>query len=142
MFSIAKFLVCITLNSLILSFSLPAFAQTQPSFKKVQLALPTKRVAFLAFYVAHHKGFYRDEGVEFEPILMQPALASTALITGDMDYNGAVTGVIGAGSPRSAYESSAFTVARPLQYLIAKRRAKTPAISRVRRSPAALPAAR
>lgn len=75
---------------------LPGYAHGQSSPKKVRLALPTKTVSFLAFYAAHHKGFYKDEGIELEPIIMQPALASTAVLTGDIDYNGAVTGVIGA----------------------------------------------
>jgi len=73
-------------------FLLPVFAHAQSALKKVRLALPTKSVSFLAFYVAHHKGFYKDEGIELEPIIMQPALASTAVLTGDIDYNGAVTG--------------------------------------------------
>ena len=71
------------------------------------LALPTKSVSFLAFYVAHRKGFYRDEGIDLEPILMQPSLASTAVLTGDLDYNGAVTGVIGAAVAGPADEGGA-----------------------------------
>jgi len=95
-FSNCNLILCITLSSLVVSFSLPPIVQSQTPPKKVRLALPTKSVSFLAFYVAHHKGFYRDEGIDLEPILMQPALASTAVLTGDIDYNGAVTGVIGA----------------------------------------------
>src|SRR3970040_1816356 len=66
-------------------FLLPGYALAQSGLKKVRLALPTKSVSFLAFYVAHHKGYYKDEGIELEPIIMQPALASTAVLTGDID---------------------------------------------------------
>ena len=100
---------------------LPASTQAQLALKRVSLALPTKSVSFLAFYVAHRKGFYRDEGIELEPILMQPSLASTAVLTGDLDYNGAVTGVIGAAVSGRPMKAVLFTVARPLQYLMSKK---------------------
>ncbi len=105
---------------------LPASGQAQSSLKKVRLALPTKSASFLAFYVAYHKGFYRDEGIELEPIIMQPALASTAVLTGDIDYNGAVTGVIGAAVRDRPMKAVLFTVARPLQYLMSKKAIKEP----------------
>ena len=106
--------------------SIPVYAQPQSGFKKVRLALPTKSVSFLAFYVAYHKGFYKDEGIELEPIIMQPALASTAVLTGDIDYNGAVTGVIGAAVRDRPMKAVLFTVARPLQYLMSKKEIKEP----------------
>lgn len=125
-FSNCNLILCITLSSLVVSFSLPPIVQSQTPPKKVRLALPTKSVSFLAFYVAHHKGFYRDEGIDLEPILMQPALASTAVLTGDIDYNGAVTGVIGAAVRDRPMKAVLFTVARPLQYLMSKKDIKEP----------------
>jgi NitT/TauT family transport system substrate-binding protein len=100
--------------------SIPVTAEAQTTVKRVRLALPTKTVSFLAFYVAHRKGFYKDEGIEFEPIIMQPSLASTAVLTGDLDYNGAVTGVIGAAISGRPMKAVLFTVARPLQYLMSR----------------------
>jgi ABC-type nitrate/sulfonate/bicarbonate transport system substrate-binding protein len=102
---------------------LPVSAQAQSGLKKVRLALPTKTVSFLAFYVAHHKGFYKDEGIELEPIIMQPALASKH---GGSHYNGAVTGVIGAAVRDRPMKAVLFTVARPLQYLMSKKEIKEP----------------
>ena len=100
--------------------SMPFAANGQSVPVKVRLALPTKAVSFLAFYIAHRRGFYRDEGIEFEPIVMQPSLASTAVLTGDLDYNGAVTGVIGAAVAGRPMKAVLFTVARPLQYLMSR----------------------
>jgi ABC-type nitrate/sulfonate/bicarbonate transport system substrate-binding protein len=92
---------------------LPSEVHAQSNLKKVRLALPTKTVSFLAFYAAYHKSFYRDEGIELEQIIMQPALASTAVLTGDIDYNGAVTGVIGGAVRGRPMKALLFTVARP-----------------------------
>ncbi|MBM2806844.1 MAG: nitrate transporter substrate-binding protein [Deltaproteobacteria bacterium] len=105
---------------LAVSLSIPVIAEAQSALKKVRLALPTKTVSFLAFYVAYRKGFYKDEGIELEPIIMQPSLASTAVLTGDLDYNGAVTGVIGAAVSGRPMKAVLFTVARPLQYLMSR----------------------
>ena len=104
----------------------PGHAQAQSGLKKVRIALPTKSVSFLAFYVAYHKGFYNDEGIELEPIIMNPSLASTALLTGDIDYNGAVTGVIGGAVRDRPMKAVLFTVARPLQFLMSKKEIKEP----------------
>ncbi|MGH7767431.1 MAG: ABC transporter substrate-binding protein [Candidatus Binatia bacterium] len=104
----------------------PASALAQGGLKKVRIAFPTKSVSFLAFYAAYHKGFYKDEGIELEQILMQPALASTAMLTGDLDYNGAVTGVVGAAVRDRPVKVVLFTVARPLQYLMSKKEIKEP----------------
>ena len=114
--------VAAALLTVMLAFllSLLGTADAQTTLKKVRLALPTKTASFLAFYVAHRKGFYRDEGIELEPIIMQPSLASTAVLTGDLDYNGAVTGVIGAAVSGRPMKAVLFTVARPLQYLMSK----------------------
>jgi NitT/TauT family transport system substrate-binding protein len=103
----------------------PTSAHAQGA-KKVRIAFPTRSVSFLAFYTAYHKGFYKDEGIELDQILMQPALASTATLTGDIDYNGAVTGVGGAAVRDRPMKVILFTVARPLQYLMTKKEIKEP----------------
>jgi NitT/TauT family transport system substrate-binding protein len=121
-----KLAIRILFGLLFVVFVFPASGQAQSSLKKVRLALPTKSVSFLAFYVAYHKGFYKDEGIELEPIIMQPALASTAVLTGDIDYNGAVTGVIGAAVRDRPMKAVLFTVARPLQYLMSRKVIKEP----------------
>src|SRR5574341_1175613 len=115
---------CLLLGLLAITLFLPKAGVAQSSLKRVRLALPTKSVSFLAFYVAYRKGFYRDEGIELEPIIMQPSLASTAVLTGDLDYNGAVTGVIGAAVTGRPMKTVLFTVARPLQYLMSKKEIK------------------
>jgi NitT/TauT family transport system substrate-binding protein len=116
----------IILGLSVAALCLPQPARAQAGAKKVRIAFPTKSVSFLAFYAAYHKGFYKDEGIELEPILMQPALASTAILTGDIDYNGAVTGVVGAAVRDRPMKVVLFTVARPLQYLMSKKEIKAP----------------
>ena len=118
------FAICSTF----LAFSIlsPEGVYAQGELKKVRMALPTKSVSFLAFYSAYHKGFYKREGIDLEFIIMQPALASTALLTGDLDYNGAVTGVILGAVRGQPLKVLIFTVARPLEFLLSKKEIKEP----------------
>ena len=71
-------------------------SQAQPGLKKVRVSIPAANVTYLPFYAAKDRGYYKDEGIDVEFVLMAAALASTAVLTGDIDYNGAVTGVVAA----------------------------------------------
>lgn len=99
-------------------------AQAQPALKKVKMALPSKNVSYLAIYLARNSGLYKQEGIDLELILMPANLASTAVLTGDLDYNGAVTGVIGAAVQGRPMKALIFTVARPLEFLMSKKEIK------------------
>ena len=103
-----------------LSSSSPAQAQ----LKKVRIGSSSTNVSFLAIYAAYHRGFYRDEGINLEIIFMPANLASTAVLAGDVDYNGAVTGVIGAAVRGQPMKVLLFTVARPLLFLMSKKEIK------------------
>ncbi len=83
-------------------------------------------VSFLAIYAAYHRGFFKDEGIDLEIIYMPANLASTAVLSGDIDYNGAVTGTIGAAVRGQPMKVLLFTVARPLLFLMSKKEIKEP----------------
>src|SRR4030095_281910 len=71
-------------------------SHAQPALKKVRMGSSSTHVSFLALYTAVHRRFFKDEGIDLEIIYMPANLASTAVQNGDIDYNGAVTGTIGA----------------------------------------------
>ena len=117
------FLLCgILLVSL---FCFSCGVQAQP-LKKIRMGLSSTNVSFLPMYAAYHKGFYREEGIELEIIAMAANLASTAVLAGDLDYNGAVTGTIGAAVQGRPMKVLIFTVDRPLLYLASKKEIKDP----------------
>jgi hypothetical protein len=95
----------------------------QPQLKKIRIGISTTSIAFLSIYAAQLKGFYRDEGIDLELILMPATLASSAVLTGDIDYNGAVTGVIAAA-----------VQGRPMKVLISRRIVRSSPLSAARRS--------
>lgn len=101
-------------------------SHAQTGSKKIRMGISSTNVSFLPMFVAYHKGFYREEGIDLELIFMSATLASTAVITGDLDYNGAVTGVIGAAVRGQPMKVLIFTVARPLMFLMSKKEIKEP----------------
>jgi NitT/TauT family transport system substrate-binding protein len=112
--------------SLILLIAVPycnsAFAQS--GRKKIRLSLSSTNVALLPTFAAFDKGFFREEGFDVELIQMPATLASTALMTGDLDYNGAATGVISAAVQGRPMKVLIFTVSRPLMFLVSKKEIK------------------
>jgi NitT/TauT family transport system substrate-binding protein len=98
----------------------PTCLLAQTSLKKVRVSIPAANVTYLPFYAAKDRGYYKDEGLEVEFILMPASLASTAVLTGDIDYNGAVTGVVAAAVRGQPIKAVIFTMRSPVQGLMAK----------------------
>lgn len=120
---------CITvfvLVGLLIVVLLPEHAQAQSALKKIRMGTSSTNVSYLALYAAMHRGFFKEEGIDLELIFMPANLASTAVLTGDIDYNGAVTGVIGAAVRGQPVRVLIFTVARPLLFLVSKKEIKEP----------------
>jgi len=73
----------------------PAAAQ----LKKVRLSATSVAVTELQFRIALLKGFYRDEGLDVEIILIRGAVGMQALLGGSVDYTSAAGSII-AGAVR------------------------------------------
>ena len=84
-----KFFVLIALLLLALSHS-PLLAQ----LRKVRLAAPTVAITELPFKMAQLQGFYREQGLDVEIIVIRGALGVTALIAGSVDYSTASGSII------------------------------------------------
>src|SRR4029450_2483770 len=93
----------------------------QSPLKKVRMGSSSTNVSFLALYTAFHRGFFKDEGIDLEIIYMPANLASTAVLSGDIDYNGAGTGTIGAAGRGQPMKVLLFTVAKPFLFLVSKK---------------------
>jgi NitT/TauT family transport system substrate-binding protein len=98
-------------------------AHAQP-LKKIRMGSSSTNISFIALYTALHRGFFKDEGIDLEIIFMPANLASTAVQAGDIDYNGAVTGTIGAAVRGQPMKVLLFTVAKPFLFLVSKKEIK------------------
>ncbi len=108
---------------LVAQFLLVAAAHAQ-ALKKIRMGSSSTNVSFLALYTALHRGFFKDEGIDLEIIFMPANLASTAVLNGDVDFNGAVTGTIGAAVQGRPMKVLLFTVSKPLLFLVGQKNIK------------------
>ena len=115
------FVVCFIL---LLIISVATNSHTQSGLKKVRMGSSSTNVSFLALYTALNRSFFKEEGIDLEIIFMPANLASTAVLNGDLDYNGAVTGTIGAAVQGRPMKVLLFTVSKPLLFLIGQKNIK------------------
>ena len=94
--------------------------------KKIRMGIASMNVSYLTFFAGLQKGFFKDEGIDLELILMSPTTANTAVLAGDLDYNGTPTGVIGGAIRGQSTKVVIFTVTRPLQMLMSRKEITEP----------------
>src|SRR5713226_631525 len=94
--------------------------------KKVRIGVSETHVGYLPLQVAYHKGFYSEEGIDLEIILMPTNVINTATLTGQNDINGAVTGTVGSAVQGSPMKLLIVTVGRPLLFLVSRKEIKDP----------------
>lgn len=69
----------------VFSIFFPAHAQAE----KIRTAIPQANLNYLSVYVAGAKGFFREEGLDNETVVISGPLSIAALLSGDVDYSGA-----------------------------------------------------
>jgi NitT/TauT family transport system substrate-binding protein len=57
--------------------------------EKIRTAIPQANLNYLSIFVADAKGFFRDEGLDNETVVISGPLSIAALLSGDADYSGA-----------------------------------------------------
>jgi NitT/TauT family transport system substrate-binding protein len=73
---------------LFLLLSVDLFA-TEALAEKIRTAIPQANLNYLSIYVSDAKGFFKDEGLDNETVVISGPQATAALLSGDIDYSGA-----------------------------------------------------
>jgi ABC-type nitrate/sulfonate/bicarbonate transport system substrate-binding protein len=93
--------------SMLLTAMLLALLSSEGWAESIRTAIPQANLNYLSIYVAEARGFFRDEGLENETVVISGPLATAALLSGDVDFSG---GVAAACERRSReLRSKAFT---------------------------------
>jgi NitT/TauT family transport system substrate-binding protein len=88
--------------------------------ERVRLALPAKSMGYLPLFVAVHRGFFTDEGIDIEIPMMLPQLAHNALLSGEIDYHGVADSALRLAARGAPLKSIFFGAMRPNYFLMAK----------------------
>lgn len=100
-------------------------AFSQAGLKKIRMGIAATSVGFLPIYAAYHRGFYKDEGIDLEIILMSLAAANNAFFKSEID-NAGLTGLALAATRNYPSKILIFTVAKPLQSFVSRKEIKEP----------------
>ena len=101
---------------LLMVFGLVAGAQAE----KVTVGIPAPSISQVAFYVGVDKGFYKEEGLDVQLILMRAPIANVALMANELHFNGIPTAGLGAALRGAPLRILSTTFYRPLFSLMAK----------------------
>ena len=101
--------------------AVPDHVGAQPALRRVRLGIQSNNIGFLPFYLAHHKGYYRDQGIDFEAVFMSTAAVNTAFVRGDIDYSAAINGTIQTIVRGNPAKILACAIDRPLISLISRK---------------------
>lgn len=92
------------------------FAQAE----RVRLALPSRSMGYLPLFVAIHRGFLKDDGIDIELPTLLPNIAHNALLNGEVDYHGVADSALRLAAKGAPVKSIFFSARLPNYFLMAK----------------------
>ena len=91
----------------------------------VKFVLPGNSMGYLPLFVAVHRGFFKDEGLEIELPRLVPAMAHNALIAGEAHYHGLADSGLRLAARGLPLKAIFYAADRPMYYLVAQKDIRT-----------------
>jgi ABC-type nitrate/sulfonate/bicarbonate transport system substrate-binding protein len=88
--------------------------------RTVRVGIPGHNITQVAFYVARDRGWYREEGLEVQLIMMPAPVSNLALIAGNVDFTSVPTAAITAALRGAPLRVLFTSFEKPLFWLYAK----------------------
>ena len=76
-------------SGVVLALLIAALGATSARAEKIRTAIPQANLNYLSIHVADARGFYREEGLDNETVVISGPLSIAAMLSGDVDYSGA-----------------------------------------------------
>jgi len=103
---------------LFLALILALFYVNDAEAEKIRTAVPGLNMNYLSIFSADARGFFKDEGLENETIVVGGPAGIAALISGDVDYSGAGGSGLRAAVKGAPLKAIMYQTERPTWYLI------------------------
>ncbi len=88
---------------------------------KINITLPSKSFQFIVFPLAQERGYAREEGLEFNTVVMSSTAGLQAVVAGEMDFTGSGSSALVAVAQSGAPLKTVFAVNdQVLQWLMAR----------------------
>ena len=86
----------------------------------VRVAMPSKSMSFLPYYIGDRFGLYRVEGLEPTFVLMRLEAGVQGIVNGTVDYSSAAGGAMLAAANGAPIKATMFIVDKPIFFMMAK----------------------
>jgi NitT/TauT family transport system substrate-binding protein len=110
-------IICIAVSALN-GFKPAHGAQTGDTIK---FALPGNSMGYLPLFVAVHRGFFKDEGLDIELPRLAPSLGHNALMAGEVQYHGLADSGLRLAARGLPLKAIFYGADRPMYYLVAQK---------------------
>lgn len=107
--------------AVILALSLSNVAADVSYAETVKFVLPGNSMGYLPLFVAVHRGFFKDEGIDIELPRLLPSLAHNALIAGEAHYHGLADSGLRLAARGLPLKAIFYAADRPMYYLVAQK---------------------
>ena len=107
--------------AVIIAFLLTSLSTQGLTADKIKFALPGNSMGYLPLFVAVHRGFFKDEGIDIELPRLIPAMAQNALMSGDVQYHGLADSGLRLAAKGWPIKAIFFGADRPMYYLVAQK---------------------
>ena len=88
---------------------------------KIQFALPGNSMGYLPLFVAVHRGFFKDEGIDIELPRLRPSIAQNALMSGEVQYHGLADSGLRLAARGAPIKAIFYGADRPMYFLVAQK---------------------
>src|ERR1700752_1141039 len=99
----------------------PAFNRAALGADAIKFALPGNSMGYLPLFVAVHRGFFKDEGLDIELPRLIPAMAQNALLAGEVQYHGLADSGLRLAARGLPFKAIFYGADKPMYYLVAQK---------------------
>lgn len=89
--------------------------------QQVKFVLPGNSMGYLPLFVAVHRGFFKDEGIDIELPRLVPSMAHNALLAGEAHYHGLADSGLRLAARGMPLKAIFYGADRPMYYLVAQK---------------------
>jgi NitT/TauT family transport system substrate-binding protein len=114
----------IVLRILVIVGILSSVAITLPNelvAQQIKFVLPGNSMGYLPLFVAVHRGFFKDEGLDIELPRLAPSIAHNALLAGEAQYHGLADSGLRLAARGLPLKAIFYGADRPMYYLVAQK---------------------
>ena len=101
--------------------SLIVFKPNDLAAQQVKFVLPGNSMGYLPLFVAVHRGFFKDEGIDIELPRLIPAMAHNALLAGEAHYHGLADSGLRLAAKGLPLKAIFYGADKPMYYLVAQK---------------------